>query len=208
MGVMSTQANLDLIRDRTGDALNRAVGRFVSTLDAGELGETMADILSDAHEGAASVGRRRTGDEHVFSEEDRVLADRVMEGERSFVNAFMDDIRAGRYWDSTEERIVFAAIFARALMYLARLSGTANEAYVEASGDGYTWTWVLDPLAEHCETESGECLDCPTLAAGGPYTAETLPTYPGAGDTLCLLGCRCHIERDDGRRGFAPWGWG
>ena len=208
MGVMSTQANLDLIREKTKDKLNRAVGRFVSNVNVGELGAAMIDVLSDAHRDAAAVGRRRTADEHIATDDDRVLADRVIEGERSFVNAFMDDIRSGRYWDAAEERIVFAAIFVRALLYLARLAGTANEAYVKASGDGETWTWILDPEAEHCESESGECLDCPTLAAGGPYTAETLPTYPGAGDTECLLGCRCAIVRSDGRSGFKPWGWG
>jgi hypothetical protein len=208
MGVMSTQANLDVIRERTGDELDRAVGRFISTLDANELGAAMIEVLTFEHERAASVGRRRMGDEHIFSDDDRDLADRVMEGERVFVDAFMADIAAGRYWDVKLERIDFAGIYKRAQMYLARLAGTANEAYVKASGDGETWTWILDPKAEHCESESGECLDCPGLAAGSPYTSETLPTFPGAGDTKCLLGCRCAIVRSDGRAGFKPWGWG
>lgn len=47
--------------------------------------------------------------------------------------------------------------------------------------------WQLNP-AEHCE-------DCIELAAGGPYTAETLPTYPGAGETQCRGNCNCTLER-------------
>ena len=47
--------------------------------------------------------------------------------------------------------------------------------------------WQLNP-AEHCG-------DCVALSAGGPYTADTLPTYPGAGDTACRGNCNCTLER-------------
>lgn len=50
------------------------------------------------------------------------------------------------------------------------------------------WDWVLDPMAfRHCP-------DCPVLAAGSPYTSETLPAIPGDGHTRCLDRCRCHLE--------------
>lgn len=50
--------------------------------------------------------------------------------------------------------------------------------------------WTLHP-AEHCP-------DCLSLAAGSPYTAATLPTYPGAGGTQCRANCKCSLEPDLG----------
>lgn len=46
--------------------------------------------------------------------------------------------------------------------------------------------WVLHP-AEHC----GDCIE---LAANSPYTANTLPTLPGAGATQCRSNCQCTLE--------------
>lgn len=39
------------------------------------------------------------------------------------------------------------------------------------------------------------CPDCIDLASGGPYTADTIPTFPGAGATRCHGNCKCTLER-------------
>lgn len=49
-------------------------------------------------------------------------------------------------------------------------------------------TWHLDPQANHCP-------DCPELV--GEWTAATLPTRPGWGDTECGPGCRCWLTWSD-----------
>ena len=37
------------------------------------------------------------------------------------------------------------------------------------------------------------CVDCPAIAASGPYTRHTLPTYPGQGQTACRTNCCCFL---------------
>ncbi len=56
------------------------------------------------------------------------------------------------------------------------------------SSPGRRCTWHLQPLADHCP-------DCPELA--GEWTAATLPTKPGWGDTECGPGCRCWLIWED-----------
>lgn len=58
---------------------------------------------------------------------------------------------------------------------------------VDAMDDaGMMFNWVLDNLAQHCNT-------CPQYAAGGPYTVDTLPGIPGDAPTECNGGCRCDL---------------
>lgn len=53
--------------------------------------------------------------------------------------------------------------------------------------------WNLTP-ADHCEAHAG-AYGCVDLANGSPYTAETLPTVPGAGATTCRGNCTCFLSR-------------
>ena len=55
--------------------------------------------------------------------------------------------------------------------------------------------WTLHP-AEHC-------VNCLELAAGSPYTKETLPTFPKRGDTQCLTNCKCTLELSTRLRALA-----
>lgn len=89
-----------------------------------------------------------------------------------------------------------AQIYARSRMYI----NSSRDAYERALGrasiaQGYTeHRWVMAP-AEHCD-------DCIALASLGwiPITESFVSpssgaaTTPGAGDTLCLTNCKCHIE--------------
>lgn len=52
--------------------------------------------------------------------------------------------------------------------------------------DEMLWSW----LGVH---DDKECEDCWELERNGPYTRSELPTFPGAGDTVCGKRCRCTI---------------
>jgi hypothetical protein len=47
------------------------------------------------------------------------------------------------------------------------------------------FNWVVMP--------GDNCDDCQELEDGGPYYRDELPTVPGAGDTACLMNCKCQL---------------
>ena len=51
--------------------------------------------------------------------------------------------------------------------------------------------WVMDKLSGR---RSPHCEDCVMISAGNPYSWQTLPTTPRAGDTQCLFRCYCGLE--------------
>jgi len=55
-----------------------------------------------------------------------------------------------------------------------------------ASKEGMLFDW----LGVHDDIE---CQDCWELERNGPYLYEDLPTFPGAGDTVCGKRCRCTL---------------
>lgn len=63
--------------------------------------------------------------------------------------------------------------------------------FVEASTGELDW--VLG-VADHCHPSAGK-YGCVELAMGSPYTVDTIPTYPGAGETTCHGNCNCTVER-------------
>jgi hypothetical protein len=58
--------------------------------------------------------------------------------------------------------------------------------YIERSDGLLDWNDVPDDR---------ECDVCPQIAAGGPYTKETIPSSPGDGKTPCKGRCRCTVSR-------------
>jgi len=73
-------------------------------------------------------------------------------------------------------------------MYGDALDSQFWNGYVAGIPDGVDIYWKLGtPKTEHCP----DCLD---IAAGSPYTKETLPTTPGAGHTRCLTRCYCSLD--------------
>jgi len=98
--------------------------------------------------------------------------------EYGYLSRFADDIAAGRQ------------SLARARARVKQYGRATQQSYwrewaLVSPGKVY---WRLNP-AEHCE-------DCINLEAANPYTANTLPTYPGAGATACRGNCNCHLERE------------
>ncbi len=193
--------------DPTLRALRRLQGGTARNLDAlmsgvqsGRLSgregfRRASQLLRLAHTHAAALGERRAGGVGPrFAEE---LAQRVMREERGFLKGMVADAAAGRYRRGGEFLLGAQARRARASLYALKLTGTANAAWVagvaERRGPAQI-VWVLGGT-DHCE-------DCPDLAAGSPYTDDTLPSYPGDGATACISRCACELVTEAGESGF------
>lgn len=150
-------------------------------------------VLEQRHSDAWTLGRQRAGDLATQSQADTQEGAAITDGEARFLQRFVDDINEGRYTgeDGTLDK---PKLQARARFYAKRLLGSANESFVTHSEPETEFTWVMGG-AEHCG-------DCPDLAAGSPYTADVLWTYPRSGGTQCLFHCKCHLKRSDKLTGF------
>ena len=153
-------------------------------IDAAAFGQMMRTELLGGHTQAAFLGRTLAGSALPLSDADRMFAQSVMDEQEVFLAGFIADLEAGRYTDDLGADT--AAVAHRAAMYADALLGTANQAWAEMHEAETQIQWLLG---------SGDnCADCPDIAAGSPYTRDTLPTYPGAGDTACRGNCMCTLE--------------
>lgn len=155
----------------------------------GEFEARVEALLFESHARASVIGRNISGDLTPMTAEDRLLASLVVDGEKRFLNKFINDIRSGKY-TLEDGALHVIPIERRAVLYTTKLRGTMHESFVNVSKTGSTFDWIL--IAED------NCSDCPRIAAGSPYTAATLPTYPGNGETECITNCKCVLMRDDG----------
>jgi hypothetical protein len=154
--------------------------------------------LANFHGQAAYIGRQKAGVLAPYGESDSLFGQLVAAGQSKFLGRFFDAIaNADPRYVNEDGSLNSAAIERRSGWYGLRTWGTANEAWTRSLHPATVIEWVLGGNEDHCET-------CPRLAAGGPYTPYTLPTYPRAGDTDCLMNCLCHLRTEDGRTSFMP----
>lgn len=188
-----TQVDLDHLIERTArEARALVFGVQGGVIDAKDFGDRMAQLLEEAHGRAAYLGRVKGGDAAAFDQDDQRFGENVVDSEAEFLAHFQADIESGKYegdWTKAEQR---------AEWYALRLTGTGNETWSLALPTGALITWVLgDEPSEHCP-------DCPVIAAGSPYTAETLPPPPGSNATKCLFRCYCSLEYEGGKSFTVP----
>lgn len=164
-------------------------------IDPAEWSTKFDELLLEGHRSAVELGRARGGGPALSDDEAFLRARGAKDTEAEFLKGFEDAIRAkdGRYFDDNG-RLRPGSLDWRTSLYVGRMRGTANEAFVEADPDS-SYTWELGGTEEHCE-------DCPVMAAGSPYSSDTLPSYPGDGSTECLGNCDCVLVRSDDVRGF------
>jgi hypothetical protein len=158
--------------------------------------------LKDGHENAYALGRRLSGDDKPRDVLDVLTAQAMLDEETYWLGRFADDLVDGRYRDETGA-LRTALVHARLELYVRKIRGTANEAFVEAGPPGESFEWRLTGIENHCD-------DCPRLAAMSPWASDELFTTPGRGGTPCLGNCKCVLVRlSDGARGFdrvdGPW---
>jgi hypothetical protein len=153
--------------------------------------------LLEGHTASWQMGRHLAGDlEDDINDLLRGMAAR--DAESYYLRGFLDALRARdpRYWDDENAAWDEGAIRARQDMYLGKMRGTANQAFVDHTPSELDeWWWIMSANEDHCA-------ECPELQDLSPFTRDTLFTVPGASDTPCMYNCLCYLKRGDGRRGF------
>ena len=145
--------------------------------------------LVDAETDAFVAGRRARGSASgaVTQAEAEMLAGRHARNMKYFAG-FLGDIESGRGRMGYSAR---AELYARSLWSLYTRSESADWNDQETANARYYW--VMDPDAEHCR-------DCRERAAesirsdGFTWERITELGWPGDGNTICRVNCRCHVR--------------
>lgn len=157
----------------------------------GSLATLLLPVIADYHAQAAVMGRQAADVPGDLDKDDKAFGKLAAKSDAPYLRNLGKQVKAGFGKDDGDE-LDDDAIRSRMRLYAERLHATAHEAFVLGSPTDSAFIWHLgDVLTHHCG-------DCPVIAEGSPYTQETLPTYPGAGDTECLTLCKCWLERQDG----------
>lgn len=187
-------SRLESLIDTTKTKIAGLVRDYATGNDKGarDFGKRMATVLADAHAQSAAVGRTVAGVRGNVTKADKQLAQAIVygkDGETAFLADFVQKLLHGGYTDA-EGNPQVKAIAARAYLYADRLTGTANQTFVQASPETASFTW---------ETTDGEsCAGCLAMEAGNPHTADSLDKVPGSCQTECLMNCKCTLTRSDG----------
>lgn len=199
VGKRPTQADFaNVLKSRRSALQSLIIQLNNGVLTIAEFGDEFYTVLLDGHTDAWVLGRQLSGDLSRLGPEDQLIARGIADGQSEFLNGFLNSLENDpryRYEDGTFNiRIVSN----RSDMYVSNMRATSAKAFTETSDSGEEFNWVLGAVEEHCS-------DCPELASISPWTADTLFTHPGEGDTPCLTNCKCHLVRiSDGISSFKP----
>lgn len=107
--------------------------------------------------------------------------------EMRYFNKLLKDIERGAQSGTIEKRMGAYAETLKHIFYAGKVMGTPSGMIVD---------WI-SPL------DRNTCTGCRFLAENSPFTKDTLPSTPRAGDTPCLNRCRCRlVMRDVGKERF------
>ncbi|MDI6781408.1 MAG: hypothetical protein QME49_04800 [bacterium] len=184
---------LDAFRDEIREQADKLIDEKIS-IAAWQ--ETMKETIDKHHVSIFETARKEYGGEGDLSKEQLSWLHKEIAEEKKYLKGFRQDIDAGDLVNTSPD-----AIRARADLYAGK-GNTLYQAGKNAAFEGQEvliyWTLGI-PMTDHCH-------DCPELADGSPYTPETLPTFPGSGDTACLTSCCCSLtyefKNDDGESEF------
>lgn len=168
-------------------------------LDPYEWAAFMEAILFDGHTNAALLGRRLAKQKWVRAALiDMARGQAATDAEHVHLHGFLEALSAKdpRYWDESTKSWIEPAILDRQTLYLGKMRGTANQAFIAETPADSLVHWRLGGSEDHCA-------HCPEYAALSPFEKSELPTWPGDNDTPCRFNCLCYIEIDD-ITGFAP----
>lgn len=186
---------LTALREQTAEQLRALANDWAEgNLGPSDFGDAVAALLEDAHTQAAVLGRMHAGDDAPLDEDDRAFAESVVDGEVEYLAGFVRDLEGDRYVDA-DGNPKADAVAARAASYARRLTGTANESWGLSLPATTLLYWQLGGNEDHCES-------CPELSRSGPYRIDTIPTWPGMGETECRTNCLCYVRTSAGATGF------
>lgn len=178
-------AFLLLLRDTHTSLSGKVVAYLQQSLSLYELANALTADLLGAHTHAAYLGRRLAGNVAPLGLQDQQFAQSVLAEQAPYLTGLISDLHIGRY-PLGEDGELPADLLARLLLYARRLRGTSNEAWARTMPTDTVYDWV--------EGDTHPCAVCPERAKGGPYTAETLPGFPGDGSTPCKSNCGCGLR--------------
>lgn len=181
-GIDTAKAKAYVSFTRMETGLNSRVMKLMKQQEEGDIDIAQLEWglkkeLGIAYKEAYSLGQQSVGYSGDLMDEDLAFIKSFKATENGFLRNFMNAIAS--------EKLVIDR-YERAKMYVDTVKTLFDHARVEAAPEWVKIYWMPTRGARHC-------LDCLELAVNSPYTKETLPTTPRAGDTKCLSNCQCHL---------------
>jgi len=189
------------LEDETNAAIQNALKAYEDRrLSLTGLRSALQNLLRYSYEQAIIIGKRDAYIKRIeargevvpasaytrpfaLTVEDRHRIDEELEDEYQYLTGFIEEAKRRR-----TEDIPFGPYMRwRGKLYSQALRGLEQYGEISELSPYDTIHWVINPEAESCP-------DCIRIAAGGPYTKDTLPTVPRRGDTRCLSNCQCRLE--------------
>lgn len=168
--------------------LENLTRELAETNDLEAFAEGFYDLLEYGQSHSWKLGRLLAGGRTRgnLTIPDQINGRALADSELDYLLSFMDTIQEGRYTND-DGSLKLASIYSRGSLYIKRLKGTANEAFVVESPEDSDFVWQLG-TAEHCS-------DCIEFASHSPYKSFELTNFPGDGNTECRVNCKCTLIR-------------
>lgn len=188
-----------LLIDDTFNDLTRQITEYLTgSVSIHNLAHSFTGTLIGAHAQATYYGRRLAGARLPPGRTDDAFARTVMHGQGPFIARLMDNLSDGRYQAQPDGGIP-DALRLRLWWYAERLRGTTNEAwgFGHPPGTGFLWNLGFN-VEQHCDV----CPERERESHVEPYTAATIPGWPGDFSTPCKGNCDCGVTTVDGDECF------
>lgn len=183
-------------------------GRFqAGTLNTASATTSFKNILKTYSKDAFMSGTQMVGNKYYsevgMTAKDKAFISKYVRAETRHFRKFLNDIKDPKHMpvskiprDKSGRRLPgyrrqVHPYRQRVGYYADSLRGMGFNGMVAGAGTLLNIFWVLDKLAGR---RTDHCDDCVRIAAGNPYSWQTLPTTPRAGDTQCLYKCYCGLE--------------
>jgi len=188
-----------LLIDDTHAHLSQQVTQYLSgSVSVHSLSRSFTATLFGAHVQATYYGRRASGVTQPMGEADEQFATVVMRGQASYITKLLNALTSARY-PFKDDGSIPDALRLRLWWFAQRLRGTANEAWGFGHPPGTRFLWNLGVNVEkHCEV----CPERERESHVEPYTAATMPGWPGDWSTPCGGACDCNVTTVDGEECF------
>lgn len=171
--------------DTLQEKMLRVTVDYTNRWKAGEISKTrwqdwVKHTLRESYRDAFALGLKSAGHSKSrvgVAEFDETWVESAIRHEMKYFNRLLKDIAEGRQAGSIEKRLRNYSEALKNVFLSGRIMGTPSNHLVE-------WTGPNDRAT---------CNGCRFMIESSPFTKQTLPTTPRAGDTKCLMNCRCRL---------------